>query len=89
MHLKEAFENIGSAVMANDEFWGTYIGTLMEVRETRVGYFARVKIIKNIEEPIQHSIFYKDRQFERLPHAAGTIESFSIDNVGLLQPDAA
>ena len=89
MHHKEAYENIGNIVIAEDEFWGVYIGTLVEIRETRIGYIARVGIIENIKEPKQHSIFYKDRCFERLPYAAGTIQSFSIENIRLKEFDAA
>jgi hypothetical protein len=89
MDHKEAFENIGNMVVVTDEFWGSYIGTLIEVRETRVGYFAKVEIKENIKEPSQKSVFHKDMNFDRQPYSFGTIRNFSIGDISLVELNVA
>lgn len=81
MHLNEANEHVGKTVIIEDEFWGSYIGILLGVRETRVGCFAEVKIVENFKEPSQRAIFHKDKLFNRKPYNEGAVKSFNIVDV--------
>lgn len=81
MLANEAIKNIGSIVIASDEFWGTYTGILLETVQTRVGMVAKVKIIENIVKPCQHAVFFPQNRYDRAPYTKDSIKSFKLENI--------
>lgn len=81
MQEHEAAKCIGSMVIASDEFWGTYTGILFEIKHTRVGLIAIIKICDNIVKPCQHAIFFPHNMYDRLPYPKDSIRFFKLENI--------
>jgi len=86
MEINEALECIGGPVIAIDEYWGTYIGILVDIAQIRSGSVAKVKIIENIIKPCQHAIFYPQHRYDRIPYAKDSIKSFKLENIERDEP---
>lgn len=81
MQENEVPESIGKAVIAMDEYWGTYTGILEGIMQTGFGMIAKVRIIENIIKPCQHAIFYPHHRYDRVPYAKDSIKSFKLENI--------
>ena len=77
----EALENLGTMVIAHDEFWGTYTGILQGIIHPRTGIIAKVKIMENIVKPCQHAVFFPQNRYDRVPYAKDSIKSFMLENI--------
>lgn len=77
-------ESIGMNVLACDPYWGSYIGVLKGYFRANVGFRARVHILKNVEQPSQSAILYKDSNFTRKPYENSSIVNFDPVNIQLI-----
>lgn len=72
---------VGDIVHATDDFYGSYIGKVINIRTTPVNT-VQVQIIACISYPKQYAQFFRDKPIERYPYKYNSIHNFAIDSIG-------
>lgn len=72
---------IGDIVHATDDYYGSYVGKVINIRTTPV-HIVQVQILACISYPKQYAEFFRDKQVERIPYPYNSIKPFYYDAVG-------
>jgi len=75
-------KQIGQIVAACDEFYGTYIGMLLDVYKTS-HWFANVSIMACIKYPLQCAVVWPNSVYQRQTYQYASVQRFHVENVDL------
>lgn len=72
---------VGEIVHASDAFYGSYVGKVIEIRESPAKV-AQIQILACLSYPKQYAELYRDKPVERKPYLYLSIQAFPYSNVG-------
>jgi|GEM_PF-1747088 len=72
---------IGDIVHASDDFYGSYIGKVVNIRTTPV-HIVQIEVLACISYPKQYAEFFRDKPVERYPFKHCSIQNFAYDAIG-------